>query len=83
MMLSDALHKLGYDATQENKKIMHDFHKRVLGYKSIADASNETVGHFLRDVSVFWAERGVFIRTKASQPWGMEDMPLSELWDLL
>ena len=83
LMASDILHRLGFDATQENKKILHEFHKRVLGYKSIADASHETVSHFLRDVGVFWAERGIFVRSKEVQPWGLEDMPLSELWDVL
>lgn len=83
LIMNDVLHRLGFDATQDNKKILHEFHKRVLGYKSIADASNETVSHFLRDVGVFWAERGIFVRSKESQPWGLEELPLSELWDLL
>lgn len=83
LMASDILHKLGFDATQENKKILHEFHKRVLGYKSIADASHETVSHFLRDVGVFWAERGVFVRSSVNQPFNLQDMPLSELWDVL
>ena len=83
LMASDILHKLGFDATQENKKTLHEFHKRVLGYKSIADVSHETISHFLRDVGIFWAERGIFVRSRATQPWGLEDMPLSELWDVL
>ena len=83
LICGDILHKLGFDATKENKKILHDFHKRVLGYKSIADATQESMSHFLRDVGVFWAERGIFVRSRAEQPFGLENLPLSQLWDLL
>ncbi len=82
-MMADILHKLGHDATPKNKQILHDFHKRVLDYKSIADASQTTLSKFLLEVSIYWAERGIFVRSKEKQPLGIEDMPLSECWDLL
>jgi hypothetical protein len=82
-MCQDILHKLGYDATQKNKKILHDFHKRVLEYKSIAGMEQISLSKFLLEVGVYWAERGIFVRTKAIQPIGMEELPLSEIWDLL
>jgi hypothetical protein len=82
-MCQDILHKLGFDATKENKKILHDFHKRVLDYESIAGLEQTPLSHFLLEVGVYWAERGIFVRTKATQPLGMEELPLAEIWDLL
>lgn len=92
-MISDILFNLGFDSTKENKMILHDFHKRVLGYKTIAGVSEETIRHFLRDVGVFWAERGIFVRTRKIQPIGIEHMAFSDIviingekktvWDLL
>lgn len=83
LMMGDILHKLGFDATAQNKEILHSFHKRVLGYKSISDASQITLSKFLLEVSIYWGERGIFVRSKQTQPLGIEDMPLSECWDLL
>lgn len=81
--MEDALHKLGHDATEENKIILHRFHKEVLGCKSIAGMSHDKLSEFLLNVSIYWAERGIFIRTSGKQEWGMEDQPLSKLWDKL
>lgn len=93
LMIPDILYKLGFESTKDNKRILHDFHKRVLGYKSIAGVSDESIGHFLRDVGVFWAERGIFVRTRRNQPVGIELMSFSDVimvdgkskrvWDLL
>jgi hypothetical protein len=83
LCLSDVLFHLGYEATQENKKTLHDFHKRVLGYKTIAGRSHEVVSKFIAEVTVFWSERGIFVRTSGRQNIRIEDEPLSEIWDLL
>jgi hypothetical protein len=83
LILRDILYKLGYDSTDKNKITLHNFHKRVLDYKSIAGVPHETVSHFLRDVGVFWAERGIFVRMNRRQEDGIENRPLSDIWDLL
>ena len=82
-MAGDILHKLGFDATEENKFILHEFHKRVLEYKTISGMEYERLSRFLLDVCVFWAERGIFVRTSGKQEWNLEERPLSEIWDLL
>ena len=83
LMMGDILHHLGFDATAKNKEILHKFHKRVLGYKSIAGLTQEQLSVFLFSVCVFWAERGIFVRTNRRQPWGIGDMALADLWDVL
>ena len=81
--MRDCLYKLGFDSTRQNKAILHDFHKRVLGYKSIAGLSHETLSIFINKVLLYWAEKGIFIRTKRDQPIGIEDMELGKIWELL
>jgi hypothetical protein len=89
LSLSDILFWLGerdktvYAPTKENKKILHDFHKRVLNYDSIAGRSHEVVSRFIAEVTIFWSERGIFVRTSGKQKLGLEDEPLSEIWKLL
>ena len=84
LMCRDILYYLGFDATKKNKEILHDFHKRILGYKTIAGRSQTTVEKFLLEVSVFWAtEFGFFIRTNSRQEIGIDKLPLSEIWDKL
>jgi hypothetical protein len=83
LCLSDILHHLGFEATPENKKILHDFHKRVLGFETIADRSQEVVSRFIQEIVIFWSERGIFVRTSGKQRIGIEDEPLSDIWHLL
>jgi hypothetical protein len=83
LFLEDILLKLKFVPTAKNKQILHDFHKRVLGYETIAGRSREIVSMFIFEASVFWAERGIFARTSRKQEWGIENMPLAELWDKL
>jgi hypothetical protein len=85
IVCADILHRiLGVDATKENKEILHAFHKRVLGYKTIAGRSHATVSKFILEVVIFWeSEFGIFIRTAGKQPLDMQNMPLSKCWDLL
>lgn len=82
-MLSDILSKQGFPDTPEAKKLLHDFHKRVLGYKSIADETEEVVSTFLSKVVLLWAEQGVFVRTTQRQPYLIEKYDLADVWSLL
>ena len=93
-MLSDILHKQGLDATEENKKHLHEKHKEIFGVKSIAGMSQDRLSRFLLEVIIHWGERGIFVRTSKKQPWGIEDKALSDIitlpdgkqkrvWDLL
>jgi hypothetical protein len=80
----DILYYLGYDATKENKLILHEFHKRILGYKTIAGRSQIAVEKFILEVIIFWqTEFGWFIRSSRKHEIGMENKPLSELWGKL
>jgi len=89
LMMADILHHLGFDATARNKATLHAFHKKMLGYKTISGATHEELSVFLFAVGVFWAERGIFVRSSGRQPWGIENMPLNgsyegkKIWDLL
>jgi len=89
LMMADILHHLGFDATTGNKEILHSFHKRILGYKTISGMLYEELSVFLFAVGVFWADRGIFVRSSGRQPWGIENMPLNgyyegkRIWDLL
>ena len=89
LSLGDILYYLGeaegvaYPPTKENKSILHDFHKRVLKYDSIAGKSYEVVSRFIQEVCVYWAEKGIFVRTSGRQPLGIENMDFDEIKHLL
>lgn len=88
LCLSDVISKNGWmkeaEITSEAKEQVHDFHKRVLGYKTISGLSHEKLSKFIQEVCLFWAETsGVFIRTSKKQPKWIEWMPLSEVRHLL
>jgi hypothetical protein len=83
-MLKDILHKIGENANDETKRALHEFHKKTLGFLSIANESQEVVSMFLFSVCVYWAvEHGIFVRTKENQPIDIENRPLSEVWQYL
>jgi hypothetical protein len=84
LMMSDILHGLGMDATKANKEEMHELHKKVLGYESIAGKPQEIVSLFIFEVAVYHAvEHGIFVRTNRKQPLGIEHMKLHDVWHLL
>lgn len=83
LILSDILTKQGFNDDAESKKVLHEFHKRILGYKSIADQSEEIVSEFINKVVLFWAEQGIFVRTSKRQPFWIEKMDLADCWELL
>jgi hypothetical protein len=83
LCLGDILAKLKYPANESNKKILHDFHKRVLGYRTISEQDAKVLSQFIKDVCLYWGERGVFVRTSRKQPYNIEWMPLSAIWNLL
>jgi hypothetical protein len=84
LMLEDILFHLGFDATPEAKELLHEFHKRVLGYDTIAGRTTEVVSRFIQEVCIFWSvEQGIFVRSSKKQPLFIEMMELSEVWDKL
>jgi hypothetical protein len=83
LSLKDILAFMGFPPSKEAKLILHDFHKRVLGYESIANRNHEVVSRFLAEVIVFWAEQGLFVRTSGRQPEDIQDMDLADCWDIL
>ena len=83
-MMNDIITKLGYEPTMEAKMLVHNFHKRILGYKTIAGLSYEALSHFLLLVVAYWSsEHGFFIRTNKKQPEFIEWMPLKNCYNLL
>lgn len=79
-MMGDILFHLGFEPTQKNKEILHDFHKRVLGYDTISGRKESVVNRFLQDVTIFWAtEKGIFVRTSRKQPMWIELMGFSDI----
>ena len=84
LMMKDILYEIGVDATKENKAILHEFHKRILNYKTIAGMSQQVVSEFLLEVTVFWATNfGIFVRTSKKQDKGIEWLPLKKVWKFL
>ena len=84
LMMGDILHEMGFDATKENKAILHEFHKRILDYKTIAGQPQRIVSEFLLEVTIFWATNfGIFVRTSRKQNKGIEWLPLSKVKHLL
>jgi len=84
LMLSDILHKQGMDATKKNKEDLHEFHKELLGYRTISGRSQEVLSRFIFEVCCYWSvERGIFVRTSRKQMADIEHRPLSEVWNLL
>jgi hypothetical protein len=83
LCLNDILYKQGFAVNEANKKVLHDFHKRVLGYKTISEESEEILSRFISEVVLFWGERGIFVRTSRRQPRWIEWMSLHDIWDLL
>ena len=84
LMLEDILFHLKQEITPQAKELLHDFHKRVLGYQTISGQKQEVVSNFIRDVCIFWSvEQGIFVRTSKKQPLFIELMELSDVWDKL
>lgn len=83
LCLNDILFKQNFAVTEENKKMLHEFHKKVLGYKTISNESDEVVSQFIKEVCLFWGERGIFVRTSRKQPRWIEWMALRNIWDIL
>jgi hypothetical protein len=79
LCLSDILFHLGFEPTKEAKLLLHDFHKRVLGYETISGRTQEVVSRFIAEMTVFWAERGIFVRTSGKQPLYIEEMGFSDM----
>ena len=83
LMLNDILTHLGYEHSAVNKKTLHEFHKRMLGFDTISGKSQETVSRFLKGVEILWAEQGIFVRNSGRQPFGIENMDFNDVKHLL
>jgi hypothetical protein len=94
LVLSDILFHLGFEATAKNKEVLHEFHKRVLGYETISGRRHSVVSKFIQEVVIFWSvEKGIFVRTSRRQPLWIELMGFSDkvkingkeytVWELL
>ena len=83
LIMADILYKLGFTPTKANKSTLLDFHKRVLGCKSIAGLTHEGMSMFINRVLLYWAEKGMFIRNRRGQPYDIEDAELAKIWEVL
>ena len=82
-MLPDICRNKALPPTDYVKKRLHEIHKKALNYDSIAGKPHKTVSLFLFEVGALWACFGVFVRTKETQPIGIEWLELHDIWDLL
>ena len=92
-MLPDICHSKGLPPTAYVKERLHEIHKKHLKYPTTQGISHERMSKFLFEVCALWACYGVFVRTKESQPIGIEHMGFSDtvrvngedkrVWDLL
>ena len=92
-MLVDICRSKGLPPTPYVKERLHEIHKKYLKYPITRGISHERMSQFLFEVCALWACYGVFVRTKESQPIGIEHMGFSEtvkvdgdekrVWDLL
>ena len=79
LCLEDILFHLGFEPTAKHKEILHDFHKRVLGYDSTSKRTQEVMSRFIMDVCIFWSvEKGIFVRTSRKQPLWIEQLGFSD-----
>lgn len=84
LMLEDILFHLKAEVTPQAKELLHEFHKRVLGYSTISGRKKEVVSRFITEVAIFWSvEQGIFVRTSKKQPLFIEMMDLADVWDKL
>ena len=82
-MLEDICYHKGLPPTKYVKERLHEIHKKALKYNTIAGQSQKRVSQFLMEVAALWACYGVFVRTRADQPIGMEEYELKDVWHLL
>ncbi len=93
LMMNDICRSKGLPSTPYVKQRLHEIHKKALKYDSIAGKSPQLVSQFVFEVGCLWSCFGVFVRTNRKQPWGIENMNLSDIvevdgekkrvWDLL
>jgi len=93
LMMGDICRARGLPPTKYVKERLHEIHKKVLKYNTIAGRSQKTVGTFLFEVCALWACYGVFVRTRKDQPVGIENYRFQDeieingkkkrIWDLL
>jgi hypothetical protein len=81
--LTDILNHLGFEPNKVHKECVHAFHKRILNYKTTQNITQGEMEMFIFNVCLFWAERGVFVRTKKGQPEKILQLPLSVCWKWL
>jgi len=92
-MLPDICRSKGLSSTPYVKERLHEIHKKYLKYPTTQGISHARMSQFLFEVCALWACFGVFVRTKESQPIGIEHMGFSDIvkvdgeekrvWDLL
>jgi len=82
-MIPDILENLGFSSTREEQDCLHEFHKRILNCKTTKGMTQEEMSLFISRVCLFWAERGMFVRTKKGQPKKIQNLPLSMCWKWL
>lgn len=78
-MLPDICRNKGLPPTPYVKERLHEIHKKALKYNTIAGRSQKTVKTFLFEVCALWACYGVFVRTNARQPMGIERMGFGDV----
>ena len=84
LILPDICLHLKLPITEENKRRLHDSHKKIYECESIAGRPYEYVSDFITTIVAWYAtEMGIFIRTRKDMPEDIDKLPLSKCWKWL
>jgi hypothetical protein len=84
LILPDACKHLDIPPTMDNKRRLHESHKKIFGCESIAGESYDFVSEFVYSTVAWYAvELGIFLRTSGAMPEDINDLPLSSCWEWL
>jgi len=83
-IIPDLCRALRIRDTPRNKRKLHEEFKAYLKWPTISNNDDEQIRLFINRVLMVAArEKGIFIRTKSTQPEFIEDYPLGEVWEFL
>ena len=84
LVMSDACIQLEVAPTKENKRRLHEAHKKIYGCESTSGFNYEEISKFVNYITGWYAqELGITLRTSGKQPENLDDLPLSESWNYL
>jgi hypothetical protein len=84
LILVDACLANEIPPTAENKRRLHEAHKKIYRCKSISGQDVNFLSDFINEIVGWYAsEMGYFIRTSGSMPPDINNMALEDCWEWL